>query len=229
MHIKPFRVSGARRHWLQFWVLLLLVPAGFALSTVPTTVAAVAVTLTFGLPLAFWLAIHVSNLRQFRAQLARGIRFGAGVSITCLGLVGLFLFSAVLALAAVASYVVTVGLARAWRSHAHTRTPSTHEKTPEVVEPVEPEAPTHRVVTADEVRKMTDAELCHAWRRSFVSLERARGVHVRAMLVQTRQLLLDEVEARHPEGLRAWLSSGARAAGGPDRFIGPDTGHPEAA
>ncbi len=84
------------------------------------------------------------------------------------------------------------------------------------------------MLTLDKVREMTDAELCHAWRHSFVSLERARGAHRRALVVQTRQLLLDEVEARHPAGLRAWLSSGARAAGGPDRFIG-GSGRPEAA
>ncbi len=88
------------------------------------------------------------------------------------------------------------------------------------------------VVTHDVVRQMSDAELCHAWRRSFVALQRARGLRVRALVVQTRQLLLDEVEARYPAGLQAWLGSGARAAGGPDRFIGPaggGSGHPEPA
>ncbi len=141
--------------------------------------------------------------------------------------IGLFLFSTGLALATVAAYVVTVGLTTWAGSHSRAVARPTAAPTPEVPIAAEPEPPVV-VVTLDEVREMTDAELCHAWRRSFVSLERARSAHRRAQVVQTRQLLLDEVETRHPAGLRAWLSSGARAAGGPDRFIG-GSGRPEAA
>jgi hypothetical protein len=79
---------------------------------------------------------------------------------------------------------------------------------------------------------MSDAELCDAWRRSFMALQQARGPHLRDLVVRTRQRLLDEVEARHPAGLQAWLVSGAGAADSLDRFLGPaggGNGHPEAA
>jgi hypothetical protein len=236
MHLQPFRPSGGAPtpHWLQFWVLLLLVPACSALVTMPMTMAAVAITLTFGLPLAIWLALHVHDASEFPAQVPGAIRFAAGVSVTGLGLVGLFAFSAALAWATLAAYVVTVGLMSTWgKKPSGVQPGATTAPTDKTPSATDDEAElTSVVVTHDLVRQMTDAELCHAWRRSFVALQQARGLHLRALVVQTRQLLLDEVDARHPAGLQAWLGSGARAAGGPDRFIGPTgggSGHPEAA
>ena len=179
MHFQPFRAPGATRHWLQFWVLLLLVPACFALSMMPVTVAAVAITLTFGVPLAMWLGLHVHSASDFRRRAPRGIRFATGVSVTALGLIGLFLFSTALALAAVAAYVVTVALTTWAGSHPRAVAGPTAVPTPETPtdDIDEPELPEIVVLTLDEVREMTDAELCHAWRHSFVSLERARGAH----------------------------------------------------
>jgi hypothetical protein len=192
--------------------------------------AAVAFNLTFGFPLALWLSLHVQQAREIPGKLPRGIRAAGVVSVTGLGLIGLFLFSVPLAVLTLAAYVVTVGLT--WkrsprRSAARPgATASSDAKAPDTNDHVEPEGV---VLTHDTVRAMTDAELCHAWRRSFAALQHARGAELRARLVQTRQLLLDEVEARHPAGLQAWLGSGARAAGGPDRFIGLGGGQPEAA
>src|SRR6478672_7514182 len=148
MYVHPFRASGARSHWLQFWVLLLLVPACFALATMPVTMAAVAITLTFGLPLTTWLATHVHCARDLRAAVPGAIRFALGVSLTLLGLVGLVIFSAELALAAVAAYVVTVGLMNAWgETHAAASFAPGHETPPAA--PEDPEAPTSVVVTPD--------------------------------------------------------------------------------
>jgi len=233
MRLQPFRPSGGapKPHWRQFWVLLLLVPASFALLTMPTTVAVVAFSLTFGVPLAIWLALHVHHPCEFRAHAPAAIRNATGVSVTALGLVGLFAFSAALACAALAAYVVTVGLMARWgKTLSGPRPEAATAPTDETPSMTDDESETTSVVvTHDSVRQMSDAELCHAWRCSFVALQRARGLRVRALVVQTRQLLLDEVEARYPAGLQAWLVSGARAAGGPDRFIGPGSGHPEAA
>lgn len=235
MHLQPFRPLGGATapRWLQFWVLLLLVPACFALVTMPMPVAAVAIISTFGLPLAIWLAVHVHAASEFSAQVPAALRFAAGVSVTGLGLVGLFVFSAALALPTLAAYVVTVGLMATWGNTPSSARPgattASIDETPSAPDDEEAE-PTGVVVTHDLVRRMTDAELCHAWRRSFVTLQQARGLHLRARVVQARQLLLDEVDARHPAELQAWLVSGARAAGGPDRFIGPTgggSGHPE--
>ena len=215
MHLQPFRPSGGAPtpHWLKFWVLLLFVPACFVLVTMPMTMAAVAIFLTFGVPLAIWLALHAHDASELAAQVPGAIRFAAGTAVTGLGLAGLFAFSAALALAILGAYVVTVGRMTTWgkpRSGARPgATTAPTDKTPPTTD--DEAEPTSIVVTHDLVRQMTDAELCHAWRRSFVALQRARGVHLRTLVVQTRQLLLDEVDARHPAGLQAWLSSGARS------------------
>jgi hypothetical protein len=110
MHLQPLRSLGGASpsHWQQLWLLFLLVPACFALVTLPTTLAAVAITLTFGLALAIWLALHLHDARELSARVPGAIRSAAGVSVTGLGLVGLFAFSAALAWATLAAYVVTV-------------------------------------------------------------------------------------------------------------------------
>lgn len=66
---------------------------------------------------------------------------------------------------------------------------------------------------------MDDDELCWAWRVSYVALQHAPSVSARLGAVQTRQEYLDELERRNPEGLAAWLCSGARAAGDPRPYI----------
>ena len=66
---------------------------------------------------------------------------------------------------------------------------------------------------------MDDEELCWAWRVSYVALQHAPSVPARLGAVQTRQQYLDELERRNPEGLTAWLYSGARAAGDPRPYI----------
>lgn len=64
-------------------------------------------------------------------------------------------------------------------------------------------------------------ELCWAWRRSYVRLQRCRTVTETARVVAERQLCLDELERRNPGGLSAWLEAGARAAGDPSRYVRP--------
>jgi hypothetical protein len=73
-------------------------------------------------------------------------------------------------------------------------------------------------------RTMTDAELCRAWRRSFWTLSETHDPIVKLRIVKQRQCLLDELESRDPVALRAWLASGARACGGPERFFINDGG-----
>jgi hypothetical protein len=77
-----------------------------------------------------------------------------------------------------------------------------------------------------EAARLTDEELCLAWRRSFLGLERARTTMAVQDIVRLRQVYLDELARRHPSGIRAWLSSGARAAGGPDRYLHQRSPHP---
>jgi hypothetical protein len=71
----------------------------------------------------------------------------------------------------------------------------------------------------ERLRQLTDLELCTEWRRSFNALEATAHVSLHFEVVRLRQLYLDEIERRHPEGLRRWLASGARAAGNPMPFL----------
>lgn len=66
---------------------------------------------------------------------------------------------------------------------------------------------------------MDDMELCMAWRRSFTALQRASSPSDRMRIVEARRNYLDELGRRNPEGLAAWLGSGARAAGDPSKLL----------
>ncbi|HET8560469.1 MAG TPA: hypothetical protein VFL69_08140 [Marmoricola sp.] len=79
---------------------------------------------------------------------------------------------------------------------------------------------------ADTLPDITDSDLCHAWRRSFVELQTSRSVTRRMRVVQLRQLYLDELDRRHPKQLRTWFASGARAAGNPLPYLGRPAGPP---
>jgi hypothetical protein len=74
------------------------------------------------------------------------------------------------------------------------------------------------------VRAMTDAELCMAWRHSFVELQRTDVVEAITAIAAFRQQLLDELERRNPDGFGVWLASGARAPSDPARYL---LGRPE--
>jgi hypothetical protein len=69
------------------------------------------------------------------------------------------------------------------------------------------------------VAALTNAELCALWRSSYTALQRASTTTARTLLVANRQVYLDEMERRNPTALNAWLTSGARAASGPDGYL----------
>jgi hypothetical protein len=72
---------------------------------------------------------------------------------------------------------------------------------------------------ASTAQGLTDHDLCLAWCTSFDVLQSTSDVEARARIVCLRQAYLDELERRDPHGLHAWLASGARATGNPDRHI----------
>lgn len=69
------------------------------------------------------------------------------------------------------------------------------------------------------VARLSAAELCNAWRHSYPALQRTSDYHQRARLVTWRQALLDEIEKRDAEGLRAWLSADAQPTNSPKNFL----------
>ncbi len=74
--------------------------------------------------------------------------------------------------------------------------------------------------------EMTNADLCQAWRSSFVALEQAGSADDRLRVVQLRARYLDELERRAGPSFGAWLRSGARAAGDPSAHLSWDRGGP---
>ncbi len=68
---------------------------------------------------------------------------------------------------------------------------------------------------------LTDADLCWRWRTSFAALQHTASPGERLRLIETRSALLDELATRNPEGFTRWMSSGARAASDPARFLTP--------
>ena len=67
--------------------------------------------------------------------------------------------------------------------------------------------------------EMTIADLCHAWRSSYVALQRATSAESKLRTVSMRALYLAELERRAEPAVRSWLESGARAASDPGRFL----------
>lgn len=100
---------------------------------------------------------------------------------------------------------------RRWRSKAVAGSAPADDLRPQAVDPAEAVL----VVTDD----LTDSDLCTAWRSSYVALDRAIGPREKLRAVEIREVLLDELERRDPIGLEAWFRSGARPAGGPDRYL----------
>ena len=73
------------------------------------------------------------------------------------------------------------------------------------------------------VQALTDDELCARWRTSYPAMQ-AASLTTCAELVSWRQAYLEDLERRNPEGMRAWLDSGAAAAGDPARYLATGRG-----
>lgn len=67
--------------------------------------------------------------------------------------------------------------------------------------------------------ELTDADLCEAWRSSYVALQRARTDDSRLRAVEIRALYLDDLERRLGDDFTRWMESLPRAAEDPRRFL----------
>jgi hypothetical protein len=81
----------------------------------------------------------------------------------------------------------------------------------------------------EELDSLDDVSLCMAWRSSFTVLEAAASVEERMAVIEHRQRCLDELQRRNPDGVAAWLSSGARASGNPLPYLRDGDGHDRSA
>lgn len=66
---------------------------------------------------------------------------------------------------------------------------------------------------------LDDLQLCRLWRESFWVLSRPAPPGTVLCLVALREACLDELERRDAAALHAWLDSGARASGGPEKYL----------
>jgi hypothetical protein len=121
----------------------------------------------------------------------------------------------VIALTMVVCSPPALQLLRELRSPSRTRLEPPGPSTETLAPAAQPEP----VVHPSAVAAVTNAELCALWRSSYTALQRASTTAARTRLVANRQVFLDEMERRNPTALTAWLTSGARAASGPDRYL----------
>jgi hypothetical protein len=190
------RETRPSSRWPQLWALVLIPPAGLAVTSMTATMAAAAIIATFGVATVTALAMTAETIRGLVLQIGPAVSFGAYSTVTSLGFGGLFSYSGSLAWAAVALYAGTV----AWASSSRPTVLQPDAGAPDLLE----EFP---VITPDAVRSMTGAELCHAWRRSSMMLSAAHDVGQRVQVVALRQVILDAMDVRYPAGLREWLLS----------------------
>jgi hypothetical protein len=67
---------------------------------------------------------------------------------------------------------------------------------------------------------LDDRQLCRLWRESFWVLRDAAPPGTVLRVVSLRGACLEELERREPAAVQAWLESGARASGGPEKYLG---------
>lgn len=62
------------------------------------------------------------------------------------------------------------------------------------------------------IQTLTSAQLCRAWRVSFLSIVSAKSWNELEELAEKRRLYLEEMEMRDPTGFRAWLEASPAAS-----------------
>lgn len=215
-------------HWARCWSLIGAVGIGLSflvweplsVLTVFVTAAVCAAVLLVLLTPDAAPRTTLSAVRWTRILARAGL---AGATVVALGAVSTAVPALALpaVLVALATCPAVVDHVREWRrSRAAAHVTPVRDGWPEQPLPDRP-APADRPldVTDAAARAMTDQELCRQWRHSFVTLQSARSAQELARVVAQRQVYLDEMERRSPTALKAWLDSGARAAGGPERFL----------
>lgn len=204
------------RAWSAFWSVV--AAAGLGLAMLESS--AIAALLTLGLLLALaWLVRHLMpDLMPGwpSTTVALGILAVLSFSgvVPALGL--LVVLTAGLSSRAVVGHVMWLAR-RPMNAQADDRAPDTTPEEPR------PEAVDADSLTLPEamgpLRGLDDLQLCRLWRESFWTLRRPARPGTVLCLVALREACLDELERRDAAALHAWLDSGARASGGPEKFL----------
>ena len=180
-------------------------------------VTGVVVALTAGAvtALAIWGVEGRREVRRIaRVTLATGLMAPAAV-----GLIGVFNVAGVLVVLALAATTPAL-TSRIPRRQAAGDSPVDQPEPAARRAPETSLADGPAAAPASELSSLGNEALCLAWRRSFRLLEAAASAAERLAVVEQRQQYLDEFQRRCPDGLAAWLASGARASSNPLPFLG---------
>jgi hypothetical protein len=204
------------RIWSAFWSVAAAVGLGLAM----LESSAIAALLILGLLLALaWLVRHLMpDLMPGWPSMTVAIGILAVLSfcrvVPPLGL--LLVLTAGLSSPAVVGQVIR-SARRPTKAHADEGAADTT-----LVEP-RPEGVDADCLTLPEamgpLQGLDDLQLCRLWRESFWVLRRPAPPVTVLCLVALREACLDELERRDAAALHAWLDSGARASGGPEKYL----------
>jgi hypothetical protein len=219
------------RAWWNIWRVLTSVGIGIAVlewSPWATVACLAVVTICVVLAQQFVWPAHLLGVREatsWRNTVPRALC----VSVCVVAELAVTAASAPLGLLTVLLFTLT----SPWLMHRlprRRREPSVLEARPHgppvADPPAEPTAAADRTIEA-----LDDSELCRLWRGTFWELHTDAPQEAVLAMVALRQRCLDEMEQRNPAAVRAWLNSGARASGGPEKFWpkGPHSGSGHAA
>jgi len=204
------------RAWSAFWSVASAVGLGLAI----LESSAIAALLTLGLLLALaWLVRHLMPELMPgwpSTTVALGILAALSFSrvVPALGL--LVVLTAGLSSPALVGHVVRLG-------RQPTKAQADEGAAGATLEESRPEAVDEDSLTLPEamgpLQGLDDLQLCRLWRESFWTLRRPAPPGTVLCLVALREACLDELERRDAAALHAWLDSGARASGGPEKFL----------
>jgi hypothetical protein len=181
------------------------------------TVSVVTLAISCGLP----METDEQSGRFWARALGRSAMAGAvGAAVVMIAAIDPRIAFGIVVVAAVTSPLALAGVLKLRARSLLGHQPGTGPAAPRA-QPVRETVALDPDLDAADLDGLSDEALCHAWRRSFVMLERAASVVSRTRVVAHRQLLLEELEHRHPEELQAWFDAGGRAASGPERFLRP--------
>jgi hypothetical protein len=211
--------------WARLWCILAAVQVGFASlrwSPLAVVLAVLASTASVAAALVMYRNLRRPDWIGPASPSARHLGQTALLAGCCMvAMSTLLAASPVLALLVVVLVVVTSPVV----IHRRGRPTPLRATRPDPASTATTGAPSHPDETLGwpspdgrPLETLDDADLFKLWRRTFWELERQPSVEELAWLVELRQSCLDELSRRNPTAMAAWLSSGARASGGPERF-----------
>jgi len=210
--------SHGKSRSFRSWCVYLATTAGLVCAVASWGLGRVVISVVV---LAMAAAVIVSSVRggDGRSAVPWIVRVTLSASVippAAVGLIAVFKFVGVLTVLILAATTPALtSLVRA-RKHAP-EDPSVVRREPAI--PRDTATSLAAGAPARELRSLDDEALCLAWRRSFRLLEASFSAAERLSVVEQRQHYLDELHRRSPEGLKAWLDSGARASGNPLPYV----------